>query len=116
VCRDGVLQVVVPRMVPAHQRLPSSVSYYLSTDHTRGGAHCHQLITREWLQKVYFFLRVLVDHFLSIEDLCSTGEHHAPWPGNTLNLVIWGLGDAQLEQIMKMCGNSWGFLFIGANL
>jgi hypothetical protein len=31
---DGVLQVTVPRMVPAHQCLPSSVGHYLSTSRT----------------------------------------------------------------------------------
>jgi hypothetical protein len=34
---------------------------------------------------------MLTDH------LHYAGELHVPWPGNTLDLVLWGLGDAQLE-------------------
>jgi hypothetical protein len=49
----------------------------------------------------------LADHLLPIEDLHGAGELHAPWPGNTLNLVVWGLGDAQLaQQTVKLSGNS----------
>jgi hypothetical protein len=47
------------------------------------------------------------DYLLPIEDLQCVGELHAPWHGNTLDLVLQGLGDAQLEQqTMKLCGNS----------
>jgi hypothetical protein len=41
---------------------------------------------------------MLVDHLLPIKDLHGVGELHAPWPGNTLDLVLWSLGDAQIEQ------------------
>jgi hypothetical protein len=41
---------------------------------------------------------MLADHLLPVEDLHSASELHASWPGNTLELVLWGLGDAQLEQ------------------
>jgi hypothetical protein len=37
---------------------------------------------------------VLVDHLLTIEDLHSAGELHVTWPRNTLDLILWGLGDA----------------------
>jgi hypothetical protein len=70
----------VPRVVLAHHCLPSSVGHCLSTSHTRGGTS------------------MLVDHLLPIKDLHGVGELHAPWPGNTLDLVLWGLGDAQIEQ------------------
>jgi hypothetical protein len=40
---------------------------------------------------------VLVGHLLPVEDLHGAGELHASWPGSTLELVLWGLGDAQLE-------------------
>jgi hypothetical protein len=80
---------MVPRMVPAHQRLPSSVDHCLSTSHTRGGTN------------------MLAKNFLPIEDLHCAGELHAPWPGNTLDLVLRGLGDTQLEQqTVMLCGNS----------
>jgi hypothetical protein len=69
-CVDRVLPVTVPRAVPAHQRLPSSVSHCLSTGHTRGGTS------------------LLVDHLLPIKDLHGAGELHAPWPRNTLDLVL----------------------------
>jgi hypothetical protein len=40
---------------------------------------------------------MLVDHLLPIEDLHGAGELHAPWLGKTLDLVLWGLGHAQLK-------------------
>jgi hypothetical protein len=40
---------------------------------------------------------MLVDHLLPVKDLHYAGELHAPWPRNTLDLVVHGLGDAQLE-------------------
>jgi hypothetical protein len=105
-CVDRVLQVMVPGVVPARQHLPSSVSHCLSTGRTWGGTG------------------MLADHLLSVEDLHDAGELHAPWHGNTLNLVLRGLGDAQLKQLptklvlrglgdaqlkqlpTKLCGNS----------
>jgi hypothetical protein len=78
-CVDGVLQVAVPRTVPARQRLPSSNGYCLSTSRMRGRTS------------------MLANHLLPIEDLHGVGELHAPWPRNTLDLVLRGLGDAQLE-------------------
>jgi hypothetical protein len=60
---------------------------------------------------------MLADHLLLVEDLHGVGELHAPWPRNTLDLVLWGLGDTQLEQhTMKSCGHSRGLLTIGAEL
>jgi hypothetical protein len=41
---------------------------------------------------------MLADHLLPVEDLHCAVELHASWPGNTLDLVLQGLGDAQLEQ------------------
>jgi hypothetical protein len=79
-CVDGVLQVMVPGAVPTGQHLPSSVYPCLSTSRTRGGTS------------------MLADHLLSIEDLQCIGKLHAPWPGNTLDHVLWDPGDAQLEQ------------------
>jgi hypothetical protein len=70
----------VPITVLAHQCLPSSVCHYLSTSHMRGR------------------IGMLVDHLLSVDDLHGAGKLHAPWPGNTPNLVLQGLGDAQLKQ------------------
>jgi hypothetical protein len=78
-CSDGVLQVTVSGVIPAHWRLPSSVCPILSTGSMRGGTS------------------VLVGHLLPVEDLHGAGELHASWPGSTLELVLWGLGDAQLE-------------------
>jgi hypothetical protein len=40
---------------------------------------------------------MLTDHLLPIEDLHCASELHVPWPGNTLDLVLWGLGETQLE-------------------
>jgi hypothetical protein len=40
---------------------------------------------------------MLADHLLPVKDLHYAGELHAPWPRNTLDLVVHGLGDAQLE-------------------
>jgi hypothetical protein len=79
-CVDGVLQVAVPRTVPARQCLLSNVDHCLSTSRMRGGTS------------------MLVDHLLPIEDLHCADEFHVSWPGNTLDLVLRGLGDAQLEQ------------------
>jgi hypothetical protein len=62
----------VPRTVPAHQCLPSSVGHYLSTSHTRGRTS------------------ILADHLLPVEDLHCAGELHVPWPRNTIDLVLWG--------------------------
>jgi hypothetical protein len=59
-CIDRVLQVTVPRAVPAHQRLPSSVGHCLSTSHMRGETG------------------MLVDHLLPIKDLHGAGKLHAP--------------------------------------
>jgi hypothetical protein len=39
-CLDRVLQVTVPRVVPAHQHLPSSVGHFLSTSRMRAGQAC----------------------------------------------------------------------------
>jgi hypothetical protein len=78
-CVDGVLQVIELGADLAHQRLPSSVGHCLRTGRMRGGTS------------------MLVDHLLLVEDLHYVGELHAPWSGNTLDLVLWGLGDAQLE-------------------
>jgi hypothetical protein len=61
---------MVPGAVPAHQRLPSSVDHCFSTGHMRGGTS------------------MLADYLLPIEDLHSASELHAPWPGNTLDLVL----------------------------
>jgi hypothetical protein len=73
----------------AHQCLPSSVCHCLNTGRTRGGTS------------------VLANHLLPVEDLHGVGELQAPWPGNNLDLVLWGLGDAQLEQqTIKLRGNS----------
>jgi hypothetical protein len=41
---------------------------------------------------------LLNDHLLLIEDFHVAGELHAPWPGDTLDLVLWGPSDAQLKQ------------------
>jgi hypothetical protein len=50
---------------------------------------------------------MLANHLLHIKELHCVGELHAPWSGNTLDLVLLGLGDAQLEQqTVKLCGNS----------
>jgi hypothetical protein len=78
-CIDGVLQVTVPGVLPAHQRLPSSVGHCLCTSHMRGRTS------------------MLDDHLLPVEDLHSVGKLPAPWPRNTLDLVLRGLGDAQLK-------------------
>jgi hypothetical protein len=77
---DGVLHVTVPGAVLAHQWLPNCVYHYLSTSCMRGGTSA------------------LADHLLPIENLHDAGEHHAPWPGDTLDPALWGPGDAQLEQ------------------
>jgi hypothetical protein len=88
-CIDHVLQITVPGAVLAHQCLPSSVYHCLSTSHTRGETS------------------MLANHLLPIEDLHGAGELHVPWPGNTLDVVLRGLGDAQLkQQTMKQRGNS----------
>jgi hypothetical protein len=60
---------------------------------------------------------MLADHLLPIEDLHCVGELHVPWPGNTLDLIFWGLGDTQLEQqTTKLCRHSQGLLTVGAEL
>jgi hypothetical protein len=98
-CLDRVLQVTVPRVVPAHQHLPSSVGHFLSTSRMRGRTS------------------MLADYLLLIEDLHYAGELHVSWPRNTLDLVLRGLGDAQLEQqIAKLRGNSWRLLAVGEEL
>jgi hypothetical protein len=40
---------------------------------------------------------MLADQLLSVEDLHCVGVLHASWPSNTIDLVLQGLGDAQLE-------------------
>jgi hypothetical protein len=67
---DRVIEVMVPRVVPAHQRLPSSGGHCLSTCHSRSRTS------------------VLTNHLLAIEDLHYPGELHASWPGNTLDLAL----------------------------
>jgi hypothetical protein len=50
---------------------------------------------------------MLADHLQPVEDFHYVGELHAPWPGNTLDIVLRGLGDAQLkQQTVKICGNN----------
>jgi hypothetical protein len=78
-CIDKVLSVTVPRMVLAHQCLPSSVGHCVSTSRMKGRTS------------------MLANHLLPVKDLHYAGELHVPWPGNTLDLVLWGLGDAQLK-------------------
>jgi hypothetical protein len=34
---------------------------------------------------------MLADHLLHVKDHHSAGELHAPWPGSTLDLVLWAL-------------------------
>jgi hypothetical protein len=79
-CKDGILQVMAPRTIPADHRLLSSIGHCLSTSRTKGGTS------------------MLANHLLPIEAHHYVGELHAPWLGNTLDLVLWGLGDTQLEQ------------------
>jgi hypothetical protein len=79
-CVDGVLQVTVLGAVPAHQCLPSCLCHHLSTSRTRRGRS------------------VLADQLLPIKNLHDAGERHAPWPRNTLDPVLWGPGDARLEE------------------
>jgi hypothetical protein len=79
-CVDGVLQVTVSRAVLARQCLPSCVCHCLSTSHTKGGTS------------------VLADHLPPVENLHGAGELHMSWPGDTLDPVLQGPGDAQLEQ------------------
>jgi hypothetical protein len=51
---------------------------------------------------------MLADHLLPLEDLHDASELHAPWPGDTLDPVLWGPGDAQLKQhTTKLHGNHW---------
>jgi hypothetical protein len=51
---------------------------------------------------------MLADHLLPVKDPNGAGNLYAPWPGNTLELVLWGLGDAQLkQQTAKLHRNSW---------
>jgi hypothetical protein len=40
---------------------------------------------------------MLAGHLLPVEDLHGVGELHAPYPGNTPDLVLWGLGDVELK-------------------
>jgi hypothetical protein len=40
---------------------------------------------------------VLADHLLPIDDLHGAGKLHTSWLGNTLDLVVQFLGDAQLK-------------------
>jgi hypothetical protein len=50
---------------------------------------------------------MLADHLLPIEDLHSASKLYAPWPGHTLDLVLWGFSDAQLkQQTAKLHGKS----------
>jgi hypothetical protein len=80
-CIDGILQVTVPGVVPAHQCLSSSVNHYLSTSHMRGGTS------------------VIADHHLPVKNLHGASEFQVPWPRDTLDPVLrgGGTGDAQLE-------------------
>jgi hypothetical protein len=78
-CINGVLRVMVLRPVPVCQCLPNSVGHSLSTHRSRSRT------------------RVPTDHLLSIEDLHCATELHAPWSWSTLDLVLWGLGVAQLK-------------------
>jgi hypothetical protein len=49
---------------------------------------------------------VLADHLLPVVDLNSAGELYAPWPTDTLDPVLQGPGDTQLEQqAVELCGN-----------
>jgi hypothetical protein len=46
---------------------------------------------------------MLSDHLMPVEDLHGASELHVPWPGDTLDPVLWGPGDAQLkQQTMKL--------------
>jgi hypothetical protein len=78
-CVDGVLQIVLGSVL-ACQCLPSSFCHCLSTGRMTG-----------WTS-------MLADHLLPIEDLHSASKLHAPCPGHTIDLVLWGFGDAQLKQ------------------
>jgi hypothetical protein len=58
---------------------------------------------------------MLADHLLPIEDLHYVGELHRPWPVKALDLVLQGLGDAQLQQqSAKLHGHSRWLLAVGA--
>jgi hypothetical protein len=60
---------------------------------------------------------MLAFHLLPVEDLLCAGELHASWSGNTLDFVLQGLGDAQVEQqTAKLRGNNQRLLTIGAEL
>jgi hypothetical protein len=69
-CIDGVLHVTVLGAVLPHLWLPSCIYHYLSTSCMRERKS------------------VLADHLLPIEILHGAGEHHAPWPGDTLDLAL----------------------------
>jgi hypothetical protein len=79
-CANRVLLLMALRAVLARQYLPSSIGHCLSIGHMRGGTS------------------MLADHLLLVKDLHNAGELYAPWTGNTLDLVLWGLDDAHLEQ------------------
>jgi hypothetical protein len=51
---------------------------------------------------------MLAGQILPIKDLHGVGALHAPWTRYTLDPVLEGPGDAQLEQqTMKLRKNSW---------
>jgi hypothetical protein len=50
---------------------------------------------------------VLADHLPPVENLHGACELHMSWPGDTLDPVLQGPGDAQLEQqTTNLCRNS----------
>jgi hypothetical protein len=59
-CIDRLLQVTLPRTVPARKCLPRTVGHCLNIGRMRGGTS------------------VLADHLLPIKDLHGAGELHAP--------------------------------------
>jgi hypothetical protein len=98
-CVDGVLQVTVPRAVPALQYLPRSIYHCLSANRTRSGTS------------------TLADHLLPIEDLHDAGELLAPWHGDTHDPILRGPSDTQLkQQTTKLWGNNQCLLTVGAEL
>jgi hypothetical protein len=94
-CIDGVPQVMVLRVVPTRQ----CIGHYLSACRSRSGTS------------------VPTDHLWPIEVLHCATKLQAPWSWDTLDLVLWGLGYAQLEQqTVKLSRNNRRLFAVGVKL
>jgi hypothetical protein len=89
---DGVLQFILVAMAPRSDGLWGGISHNI-TDRCFEG-----------------WLLMPAEDPRPREDLCNCLEFHPPWTQDSLDLISWGRGDAQVsQQGTKPAGGDWCF-------